>query len=247
MKLLEGKTAIITGGTRSIGKAIVETFARAGAQIVFTFAASAEKARAIEAELSTLTKIQSHQADAADAEAARHVVEKTLETFGRVDIVVNNAGIIRDNLLLRMSQEDWDKVIQTNLSSVFYMTQAAIKPMMKQRSGSIINMSSVVGLGGNAGQSNYAASKAGIIGFTKSISKELGSRNIRCNAIAPGFITTEMSSSLDAKVLERWLKNIPLKKAGTPKDIANACLFLGSYLSAYVTGEVLNVNGGMNS
>ncbi|XOD67315.1 MAG: 3-oxoacyl-[acyl-carrier-protein] reductase [Flavobacteriales bacterium Tduv] len=246
MNLLEGKTAIITGGTRSIGKAIVETFARAGAKIVFTFAASAEKAYAIEEELSLLTKIQGYQADAADADANQYIVEKTLENFGRVDIVVNNAGITRDNLLLRMSREDWDKVIQTNLSSVFYMTQAAIKPMMKQRSGSIINMSSVVGIGGNAGQANYAASKSGIIGFTKSIAKELGSRNIRCNAIAPGFITTDMSSSLDPKILEGWIKDISLKKAGTPQDIANACLFLVSDLSTYVTGEVLNVNGGMN-
>lgn len=247
MKLLEGKTAIVTGGTRGIGKAIVEIFARAGAQIVFTFVASAEKARSIEVELSSCTKVQAYQADAADAGAVQKVVEKTLEIFGCVDIVVNNAGITRDNLLLRMSREDWDKVIQTNLSSVFYMTQAVIRPMMKQRSGSIINISSVVGVGGNAGQANYAASKAGVIGFTKSIAKELGSRNIRCNAIAPGLITTEMSTSLDPKISEEWLKSIPLKRAGTPEDIANVCLFLASDLSAYVTGAILNVNGGMNS
>ncbi|XOD68695.1 MAG: 3-oxoacyl-[acyl-carrier-protein] reductase [Flavobacteriales bacterium AspAUS03] len=245
MKLLEGKTAIITGGTRGIGKAIVEIFAQEGAQVIFTYIKSTEKAQAIESELNPYAKVQGHQADATDAEAVQKLVEKTLEAFGGINIVVNNAGITRDNLLLRMTQGDWDKVIQTNLNSVFYLTRAVIKPMMKQRNGSIINMSSIVGVSGNAGQANYAASKAGIIGFTQSIAKELGSRNIRCNAIAPGFISTEMNTSLDSKILEGWLKGIPLKRAGTPEEIAKACLFLASDLSAYITGEVLNVNGGM--
>ncbi|XCI75748.1 MAG: 3-oxoacyl-[acyl-carrier-protein] reductase [Flavobacteriales bacterium] len=245
MKLLEGKTIIVTGGTRGIGKAIVEIFAQERAQVIFTYSSSTKKAQAIEAKLSSYARVQGYQTDATDVEAVQKLVEKTLEIFGRIDIVVNNAGITRDNLLLRMTQRDWDKVIQTNLNSVFYLTQAVIKPMMKQRNGSIINMSSIVGVSGNAGQANYAASKAGIIGFTQSIAKELGSRNIRCNAIAPGFISTEMNASLDPKILEGWLKGIPLKRAGTPEEVAKACLFLASDLSAYITGEVLNVNGGM--
>ena len=245
MKLLEGKTAIITGATRGIGKGIAQVFAQHGANIAFTYASSATKAEELEKKLSSLVKIKGYQSDASDYDAAQKLVDEVIKEFGQIDIVVNNAGITRDNLILRMSEEEWNEVIRINLDSVFNLTKLVAKPMMKQRKGSIINMSSVVGVKGNAGQANYAASKSGIIGFSKSIALELGSRNIRCNVVAPGFIETEMTDALDEKTIQEWRDNIPLKRGGTPEDIANACLYLASDLSSYVTGHVLNVNGGM--
>lgn len=245
MELLKGKTAIITGATRGIGKGIAEVFAKHGCNIAFTYAASVEKAKALEDELGRSVKIKGYQSDASDYDAAQKLVDDVLEEFGQIDIVVNNAGITKDNLLMRMSLEDYEEVIRVNLNSAFNLTKAAVKPMMKQRKGSIINMSSIVGRKGNAGQANYAASKAGLIGFSKSVALELGSRNIRCNVIAPGFIETEMTDKLDQKVVEEWRAGIPLKRGGTPEDIANACLFLGSDLSDYITGQVLSVDGGM--
>ena len=195
--------------------------------------------------LSSVTQIKGYQSDASDHEAAQKLVDDVMAEFGKIDILINNAGITRDNLMLRMSKEDWDTIIKVNLDSVFNLTKAVIKPMMKARSGSIINMTSVVGVKGNAGQANYAASKAGVIGFTKSVALELGSRNIRCNAIAPGFIETEMTAVLDEKTVQGWRDAIPLKRGGTPEDVANACVFFGSEMSAYVTGQVMNVDGGM--
>lgn len=245
MKLLEGKVAIITGATRGIGKGIAEKFSEHGAQIAFTYASSIDAAKALEDELGKATKIIGYQSNAADFDAAQDLVNQVMEEFGRIDIVVNNAGITKDNLLMRMNLEDWQKVIQVNLDSAFNLTKAVLKPMLKQRSGSIINMSSVVGRKGNAGQANYAASKAGLIGFSKSIALELGSRNIRCNVIAPGFIETEMTAKLDEKVVNEWRETIPLKRGGTPEDIADACIFLGSEMSSYITGQVLSVDGGM--
>ncbi|MDR3272436.1 MAG: 3-oxoacyl-[acyl-carrier-protein] reductase [Flavobacteriaceae bacterium] len=245
MKLLEGKTAIITGATRGIGKGIAQIFAQHGANIAFTYASSAVKAEELEKELSPLVKIKGYLSDASDYDAAQKLADDILKEFGTIDILINNAGITRDNLMLRMSKEEWDEVLKVNLNSVFNLTKAVIKPMLKQRKGSIINMSSVVGVKGNAGQANYAASKAGIIGFSKSVALELGSRNIRCNAVAPGFIETEMTEALDEKTIQEWREHIPLKRGGTPEDIANACLYLASDLSGYVTGQVLNVNGGM--
>lgn len=245
MKLLEGKVALITGATRGIGKGIVEVFAAQGAKVAFTYAGSVDKAKALEVELGKITKVKSYQSDASDFDASQKLVEEVLTEFGQIDILINNAGITRDNLMLRMSKEDWDTIIKVNLDSVFNLTKAVIKPMMKAKSGSIINMTSVVGVKGNAGQANYAASKAGVIGFTKSIALELGSRNIRCNAIAPGFIETEMTAVLDEKIVQGWRDAIPLKRGGQPEDIANACLFLGSDMSNYITGQVLNVDGGM--
>ncbi|MBO4233378.1 3-oxoacyl-[acyl-carrier-protein] reductase [Riemerella anatipestifer] len=245
MKLLEGKVALITGATRGIGKGIAEIFAAQGAQVAFTYAGSVDKAQALEAELNKTTKAKAYQSDASDYEGSQKLVEEVLVEFGKIDILVNNAGITKDNLMLRMSKEDWDTIIKVNLDSVFNLTKAVIKPMMKARGGSIINMTSVVGIKGNAGQANYAASKAGVIGFTKSIALELGSRNIRCNAIAPGFIETEMTAALDEKTVQGWRETIPLKRGGQPEDVANACVFLGSELSSYVTGQVLNVDGGM--
>lgn len=245
MKLLEGKVAIITGATRGIGKGIAEVFAAQGAKIAFTYAGSVEKAKELEETLSKVTQIKGYQSDASDYDAAQKLVEDVLAEFGQIDILVNNAGITKDNLLMRMSKEDWDTIIKVNLDSVFNLTKAVIKPMMKARAGSIINMSSVVGIQGNAGQANYAASKAGVIGFTKSVALELGSRNIRCNAIAPGFIETEMTAALDPKVIDEWRNDVPLKRGGLPEDVANACVFLGSNMSAYVTGQVLNVCGGL--
>ena len=245
MKQLEGKVAIITGATRGIGKGIAEVFAKEGAKIAFTYAGSVDKAQSLEKELSVLTKIKGYQSDASDFDAAQKLVDEVLTEFGQIDIVVNNAGITRDNLLLRMGKEDWDTIIKVNLDSVFNLTKAVIKPMMKAKSGAIINMTSVVGVKGNAGQANYAASKAGVIGFTKSVALELGSRNIRCNAIAPGFIETEMTAVLDEKVVQGWRDAIPLKRGGQPEDIANACVFLASDKSSYITGQVLNVDGGM--
>ena len=247
MNLLKGKTAIITGGSRGIGAGIVKTFVEQGANVAFTFYGTApEEAEAEIQELKNKgVKIKSYQSNAADFAACEELVEKVLADFGGIDILVNNAGITKDNLLMRMSEADFDKVIAVNLKSIFNMTKAVQKVFLKQRSGNIINMSSVVGIKGNAGQSNYAASKAGIIGFTKSIALELGSRNIRCNAIAPGFIETEMTAVLDEKVVQSWRDSIPLKRGGQPEDVANACVFLASDMSAYITGQVLNVDGGM--
>ena len=246
MKLLESKTAIITGGSRGIGKGIAMVFAQHGANIAFTYSSSVESANSLEKELSNYgVKVKSYQSNAADHKESQDLVANVLTDFGSIDVLVNNAGITKDNLLMRMGEEDFDKVIEVNLKSVFNMTKAVQRTMLKQRKGSIINMSSVVGVKGNAGQSNYAASKAGIIGFSKSIALELGSRNIRSNVIAPGFIETEMTSKLDEKNVEVWRNAIPLKRGGSPEDIANACVFLASDLSAYVTGQTLNVDGGM--
>jgi len=245
MGLLEGKVALITGATRGIGKGIAEVFAKEGAQVAFTYAGSVDKAKALEEELGKLTTVKSYQSDASDYDAAQQLVADVLAEFGKIDILINNAGITRDNLMLRMSKDDWDTIIRVNLDSVFNLTKAVIKPMMKAKTGSIINMTSVVGVKGNAGQANYAASKAGVIGFSKSIALELGSRNIRCNAIAPGFIETEMTAALDEKTVQGWREAIPLKRGGQPEDVANACVFLASDLSSYITGQVLNVDGGM--
>ena len=246
MKLLEGKTAIITGASRGIGRGIARVFAEHGADLAFTFSNSATAAEVLEKELGLLgTKVKSYQSNAADFEAAQQLVTDVLEDFGKIDILVNNAGITKDNLLMRMGEEDFDKVIKVNLKSVFNMTKAVQRSMLKQRKGSIINMSSVVGVKGNAGQTNYAASKAGIIGFSKSVALELGSRNIRSNVIAPGFIETEMTDKLDPEIVAQWRAGIPLKRGGSPEDIANACVFLASELSAYITGQTLHVDGGM--
>ena len=246
MKLLEGKTAIITGGSRGIGKGIALVFAQHGANVAFTYSSSVESANSLEKELTNYGVIvKSYQSNAADHKESYDLVENVLTDFGSIDVLVNNAGITKDNLLMRMGEEDFDKVIEVNLKSVFNMTKAVQRTMLKQRKGSIINMSSVVGVKGNAGQSNYAASKAGIIGFSKSIALELGSRNIRSNVIAPGFIETEMTAKLDDKTVDIWRNAIPLKRGGSPEDIANACVFLASDLSAYVTGQTLNVDGGM--
>lgn len=246
MKLLSGKTAIITGATRGIGKGIAEVFAKNGCNIAFTFASSVEKAKIIENDLNALgIKAKAYQSDASNFEAAQKLVDDVLAEFGKIDIVINNAGITKDNLLMRMSLEDYEEVIRVNLNSAFNLTKAVVRPMMKERNGSIINMSSIVGRKGNAGQANYAASKAGLIGFSKSVALELGSRNIRCNVIAPGFIETEMTAKLDPKIVDEWRAGIPLKRGGTPDDIANACLFLASDLSSYVTGQVLSVDGGL--
>lgn len=246
MKLLEGKIALITGASRGIGRGIALKFAEQGANVAFTYLSSVEKGEALAKELEAYgVKAKGYRSDAADFKAAEELVNNVVADFGTVDILVNNAGITRDTLLMRMSEQQWDEVINANLKSVFNLTKAVQKPMLKQRKGSIINMSSVVGVKGNAGQSNYAASKAGIIGFTKSVALELGSRNIRSNAIAPGFIETEMTEVLDPKVVEGWRENIPLKRGGSVDDIANATIFLASDMSAYITGQVLNVCGGM--
>ena len=246
MKLLENKTAIITGATRGIGHGIAIEFAKQGCNVTFTYSSSVEAAEALEKELTALgVKAKGYQSNAADFDAAQELAKDVLKEFGSIDILVNNAGITKDNLLMRISEDDFDKVIQVNLKSVFNLTKAVIRPMMKQRKGSIINMSSVVGLKGNAGQSNYAASKAGILGFSKSVALELGSRNIRSNVVAPGFIETEMTAKLDEKVVAGWRNEIPLKRGGTPKDIADACVFLASDMSSYITGQTLSVDGGM--
>ena len=246
MKLLENKTAIITGATRGIGRGIAIEFAKQGANVAFTYSSSVEAANALENELKLFgISVKGYQSNAANFDAAQELVNNVLTQFGAVDILVNNAGITKDNLLMRISEQDFDSVIEINLKSVFNLTKAVIRPMMKQRSGSIINMSSVVGLKGNAGQANYAASKAGIIGFSKSVALELGSRNVRSNVIAPGFIETEMTDKLDEKVISEWRNSIPLKRGGTPEDVANVTLFLASELSAYVSGQVVNVCGGM--
>ena len=246
MKLLEGKTAIITGASRGIGKGIAEVFANAGANVAFTYSSSEAPALELEKVLTTKgVKAKAYKSNAASFQEAEELVAKVLEDFGNVDILINNAGITKDNLLMRMSEEDFDRVIEVNLKSVFNMTKAIQRTFLKQRHGSIVNMTSVVGVKGNAGQANYAASKAGMIGFTKSVALELGSRNIRCNAVAPGFIETEMTDKLDEKTVQGWRDAIPLKRGGQPEDVANACLFLASDLSAYVTGQVLHVDGGM--
>lgn len=246
MKLLEGKVAIITGASRGIGKGIAEVFAKHGANIAFTYSSSVESAMALENELNAQgIKAKGYQSNAAKFDEAQELVDAILAEFGTIDILINNAGITKDNLLMRMSEADFDNVIEVNLKSVFNMTKAVQKTFLKNRAGSIINMSSVVGVQGNAGQTNYAASKAGVIGFTKSIALELGSRNIRCNAIAPGFIETEMTAKLNEDVVNGWKSEIPLKRCGSTEDVANACLFLGSDMSSFVTGQVLNVCGGM--
>jgi 3-oxoacyl-[acyl-carrier protein] reductase len=246
MKLLENKNALITGASRGIGRGIAEVFAKHGANVAFTYNASAEAAVELENELQQFgIKAKGYKSDASKYDQAQLLVEEVLKDFGSIDILINNAGITKDNLLMRISEEDFDKVIEVNLKSVFNLTKAVIKPMMKQRFGSIINMSSVVGVKGNAGQTNYAASKAGILGFTKSVALELGSRNIRCNAIAPGFIETEMTDKLDENTVKGWRDAIPLKRGGTPEDVANVCIFLASDMSAYVTGQTINVDGGM--
>jgi 3-oxoacyl-[acyl-carrier protein] reductase len=246
MKLLEGKVAIITGASRGIGKGIAEVFAKHGANVAFTYSSSVESALALESELNALgIKAKGYQSNAADFNEAQTMVDAVIAEFGTVDVLINNAGITKDNLLMRMSEEDFDKVIDVNLKSVFNMTKAIQRTFLKKRAGSIINMSSVVGVKGNAGQTNYAASKAGVIGFTKSVALELGSRNIRCNAIAPGFIETEMTAKLNADVVQGWRDGIPMKRGGTTDDVANACLFLASDMSSYISGQVLNVCGGM--
>ena len=246
MKLLDGKVAIITGASRGIGKAIAETFILQGATVAFTYIEEDEKAKALEAELTANGGVaRGFKSNASDFDAAQKLADDVLEAFGQIDILVNNAGITRDNLLMRMTEDQWDAVINNNLKSAFNLTKAVLRPMLKARKGSIINMSSVVGVSGNAGQANYAASKAGMIGFTKSVAQELGSRNIRCNAIAPGFIETEMTAALDEAVVQGWRDNIPMKRGGTPEDVANVTVFLASDMSAYVTGQTINVCGGM--
>ncbi len=246
MKLLQNKVALITGATRGIGRGVALKFAKEGANIAFTYLSSDEKAIALEKELSAFgIKAKGYKSDAANFKAADELVTAVVAEFGTIDVLVNNAGITRDTLLMRMSEQQWDEVINANLKSVFNLTKAVQKPMLKARSGSIINMSSVVGVKGNPGQSNYAASKAGIIGFTKSVALELGSRNIRSNAIAPGFIETEMTGALDEKVVQAWRDAIPLKRGGTSEDVANLTLFLASDMSAYITGQCINVCGGM--
>lgn len=247
MKLLEGKTAIVTGAARGIGKAIALRFAQEGANIAFTDLNIDENAKATEKEIEALgVKVKGYASNAANFEDTKKVVEEIVKDFGRVDILVNNAGITRDGLMMRMSEEQWDMVINVNLKSAFNFIHAITPVMMRQKSGSIINMSSVVGVSGNAGQANYSASKAGMIGLAKSMAKELGSRGIRVNAIAPGFIITEMTGQLSEEVRNEWAKQIPLRRGGTPEDVANTTLFLASDLSSYVSGQVIHVCGGMN-
>jgi 3-oxoacyl-[acyl-carrier protein] reductase len=246
MKLLEGKTALITGASKGIGRKIAEKFAEHGANVAFTYLSSVEKGIALEQELQAFgTKVKGYRSDASKFEEAEKLISDIVADFGTIHIVVNNAGITKDGLLMRMTEENWDEVINVNLKSVFNTTKVASKIMMKNRYGVFINLSSVVGVQGNAGQANYAASKAGIIGFSKSVAKELGSRNIRTNVVAPGFIRTEMTDVLDPKVVEGWEANIPLKRAGMPEDVANACVFLASDMSSYITGQVIPVCGGM--
>ncbi|PKV63145.1 3-oxoacyl-[acyl-carrier-protein] reductase [Pontibacter ramchanderi] len=246
MKALEGKVALVTGASKGIGRAIAEKLVAMGAQVAFTYLSSVEKGQALEQELTANGgKAKGFRSDASDMAQAEKLIEDVVAEFGKIDILVNNAGITRDGLLMRMTEEQWDAVINTNLKSVFALTKGATKHMMRAKSGSIINITSVVGIKGNAGQANYSASKAGIIGFTKSVALELGSRNIRCNAVAPGFIETEMTGELDQKVVDEWRKAIPLKRGGTPEDVANAVAFLASDQSSYISGQVLQVDGGM--
>lgn len=247
MKLLENKVALITGGSRGIGEAIVLKLAEAGANIAFTYVSSDAKAQAVVDQVTAMgVKVKSYKSDAGDFAASEALVNDVLATFGSIDILVNNAGISRDNLLLRVTPEQWNEVITANLNSVYNLTKHVLRPMMKAKQGSIINMSSIVGLQGNAGQAAYAASKAGIIGFSKSVARELGSRNIRCNVIAPGFIATDMTGSLEGGQSESWIQNIPLQRGGQPEDIAQATLFLASDMSSYITGQVLSVCGGLH-
>ncbi len=248
MGLLEGKTALITGAARGIGKAIAIKFATEGANIAFSDLNRDEHMETTEKELQALgVQAKGYASNAASFEGSQELSDAIMKDFGRIDILVNNAGITRDNLLLRMSEQDWDAVLTVNLKSVFNLTKAVMRIMMKQKGGSIINMSSVVGVNGNAGQANYSASKAGMIGFTKSVAQELGSRNIRCNAIAPGFIETEMTHKLPDDVRESWIKTIPLRRSGKPEDVADVATFLASELSSYVSGQVINVCGGMST
>lgn len=247
MKLLEGKTALVTGGARGIGRAISIEFARQGAHVAFSDLHYDDAAKTLEKEIEALgVKSKAYASDAGNFEAGENLVNQVVSDFGSIDILVNNAGITKDTLLMRMTEEMWDDVIRINLKSAFNLVKAAQKYMLKQRSGSIVNMSSIVGLGGNAGQANYAASKAGMIAFTKSIAQELGARNIRANAIAPGFIETEMTARLPEDVKKEWAEKIPLKRAGTPEDVAHMAVFLASDMAAYVTGQVFTVCGGMN-
>lgn len=246
MKLLKDKNVIITGASRGIGKGILELFVKNGANVAFSYIGDSDQAKSIEADFSNhKQKVVSYMSDASNFEQSQKLIDDVVNDFGSIDVLVNNAGITRDNLLMRMSEEDFQRVIDVNLKSVFNTTKAILRTMLKQRSGSIINMSSVVGVKGNAGQSNYSASKAGMIGFTKSMALELGSRNIRCNCIAPGFIETEMTEKLSDDVVQTWRDSIPLKRGGSTNDVANAALFLASDLSSYVTGQVINVCGGM--
>jgi 3-oxoacyl-[acyl-carrier protein] reductase len=246
--MIKDKVVLITGGSRGIGAAIVDTLANAGAIVHFTYRASAEQADAIVATHSANgNRVFAHQSDASNYSDAEALIKTVIELSGKVDVLINNAGVTRDTLMLRMSEEQWDVVMQNNLKSVFNLTKHVLRPMMKNRSGSIINIGSVVGIFGNAGQANYAASKAGIIGFSKSIAKEVGSRNIRCNVIAPGFIETEMTDALDEKTKVAYLSNVPLKRFGTGKEVADTCLWLSSDMAAYVTGQVISVCGGLNT
>ncbi len=248
MGLLSGKVALITGGSRGIGESIVLAFAREGADVAFTYLSSEQKALEVAAEAEKLgVSVLAMKSDAADYSQAEQLINEVVVRFGKIDILINNAGITKDTLMLRMTEEQWDQVMEVNLKSVFNVTKHALKPMMKQKAGSIINMSSVVGVFGNAGQANYAASKAGIIGFTKSIAKEVGSRNIRCNAVAPGFIETDMTHVLTEEQKKGYIDSIPLKRLGSGEDVANACLFLGSDMSLYVSGQVLSVCGALNT
>ena len=248
MKLLEGKVVLITGASRGIGRAIAREAAMQGAKVAFTYLSSVEQGQALEAELAGLgATAKGYRSDASDFAQADKLVSDVVTDFGTLDVLVNNAGITQDGLLMRMTEEQWDRVIQVNLKSVFNLTKAATRPMMKAKSGSIINLSSVVGVRGNAGQANYAASKAGIIGFSKSVALELGSRNIRCNVIAPGFIETEMTAQLDEKVVSEWAAAIPMKRAGKSEEVASVVTFLASDMSSYISGQVLEVNGAMNT
>ncbi len=244
--LLKGKIAIITGASRGIGESIARSFIAQGATVAFTYRSSEEKAKELEKSLTAEGgQARGFKSDASKMEDAENLVKEVLEAYGGIDIVVNNAGITDDTLLMRMSEDQWDSVMNVNLKSCFNLTKSVLRTMLKARSGSIINISSVVGVQGNAGQANYAASKAGILGFTKSVALELGSRSIRCNAIAPGFIETEMTEKLDEATVQGWRDAIPLKRGGSPEDVANACIFLASDMSSYVTGQTLNVCGGM--
>ncbi len=248
MNLLQGKVALITGGSRGIGAALVRRFAEQGADVAFTYRSSADRAQALADELAKGDrKIRAFASDASSFADAEALVSKVLEEFGRVDTLINNAGITQDTLMLRMTEAQWDRVIEVNLKSVFNLTKQVLRPMMKNRGGSIINMSSIVGISGNAGQANYAASKAGIIGFTKSIAKEMGSRNIRCNAIAPGFIETEMTEALDERTRDTYLANIPMKRLGRAEEVADTCVFLASDLSSYISGQTISVCGALQT
>lgn len=246
MGLLSGKTALITGASKGIGRAIAIRYAQEGANVAFTYLSSVEKGQALENELAAFgIQAKGYRSDASDFKAAEELVNAVVADFGALDILINNAGITRDNLLMRMTEEAWDEVIGVNLKSCFNTVKAATRTMMKAKAGSIINITSVVGIKGNAGQANYAASKSGIIGFTKSVALELGSRNIRCNAVAPGFIETEMTAVLDEKTVQGWRDAIPMKRGGQPEEVANACVFLGSDMSSYISGQVLQVDGAM--